>query len=72
MRYQKERPYSETLDEAEKWNEWLNDPANDGGETISGKDVAEWAKQQVARERQTGSTATGAADATMLNDRSPE
>jgi hypothetical protein len=72
MKYQKDRPYSETLEEAEKWNEWLNDPATDGGETIRGEDVAGWAKQQAARERQTGSTATGAADAKMLSDRSPE
>jgi len=66
MQYQKKRPYSETLDEAEKWNEWLNDPANDDGERISGDQVADWAK------RQAGSTATDAAEPRIASDRSPE
>jgi hypothetical protein len=66
MQYQKKRPYSETLDEAEKWDEWLRDSANDGGETVSAEDVPAWVK------RQTGTTATDAADARIASDRAPE
>ena len=46
-----DRPYEEVVEESAKWDKWLRDTANDDSETISGEDVAEWVKQQAARDR---------------------